>query len=153
MPVKVNPDKCTGCKDCIASCPFEAIVLKDGKAEINEYCQACMTCLSVCPEGAIFETESEGPVTEKAEGYSGVWIFAEQRNGKVSSVAYELLGVGKRLADDLKTELSAVLFGAGETDAQELIRWGADKVYHAKDNILENFNDEPYAQMLIKAHQ
>ncbi len=150
MPVKVNPDKCTGCKDCLASCPFEAIELKDGKAEINEYCQACMTCLSVCPEGAIVATEEGEPGREKAEGYSGVWIFAEQRNGKVSSVAYELLGAGKKLADDLKTDLSAVLFGAGDADAQELIRWGADKVYHAKDAILENFNDEPYAQLLTK---
>jgi len=150
MPVKVDRDKCSGCKDCIASCPFEAIELQDGKASINEYCQACMACLSVCPEGAIFETESEEPKPQKAEGYSGVWIFAEQRSGKVSSVAYELLGIGRRLADDLKTELSALLFGAEETDARELIRWGADKVYHAKDNILQNFNDEPYAQLLTK---
>jgi caffeyl-CoA reductase-Etf complex subunit CarE len=150
MPVKVNSDKCTGCKDCIASCPFEAIELKDGKASINEYCQVCMACISVCPEGAIFETEAEGPNPAKAEGYSGVWIFAEQRNGKVSSVAYELLGIGRKLADDLKTELSAVLFGTEETNAQELIRWGADKVLHAKDPVLENFNDEPYAQMLTK---
>jgi electron transfer flavoprotein alpha subunit len=150
MPVKVNSEKCTGCKDCIASCPFEAIELKDGKASINEYCQVCMACISVCPEGAIFETEAGEPKTAKAEGYRGVWIFAEQRNGKVSSVAYELLGIGRRLADDLKTELSAVLFGANETDARELIRWGADKVYYAKDHILENFNDEPYAQMLTK---
>ena len=100
MPVKVNPDKCTGCKDCLASCPFEAIELKDGKAEINEYCQACMTCLSVCPEGAIVATEEGEPGREKAEGYSGVWIFAEQRNGKLSSVAYELLGAGKKLICD-----------------------------------------------------
>ena len=150
MPVKVNRDKCSGCKDCIASCPFEAIELKDGKASINEYCQACMACLSVCPEGAIFETEPEEPKQQKAQGYSGVWIFAEQRSGKVSSVAYELLGIGRRLADDLKTDLSALLFGAEETDARELIRWGADKVYHAKDNILQSFNDEPYAQLLTK---
>jgi electron transfer flavoprotein alpha subunit len=150
MPVKVNSDKCTGCKDCIVSCPFEAIELKDGKADINEYCQVCMACISVCPEGAIFETDPAEPGQEKAQGYSGVWIFAEQRSGKVSSVAYELLGIGRRLADDLKTQLSAVLFGADETDARELIRWGADKVYHAKDHILEDFNDEPYAQMLTK---
>jgi electron transfer flavoprotein alpha subunit len=150
MPVKVNSDKCTGCENCIASCPFEAIAIKEGKADINEYCQSCMACLSVCPEGAIFETESGEPKPAKAQGYSGVWIFAEQRNGKVSSVAYELLGIGRRLADDLKTNLSAVLFGAKETDAQELIRWGADTVYHAQNQMLESFNDEPYSQMLVR---
>jgi len=150
MPVKVNKDKCTGCKDCIASCPFEAIELKEGKAEINEYCQSCMSCLSVCPEGAIFETESGEPREEKPQGHSGVWIFAEQRHGKISSVTYELLGIGRKLAEDLQTQLSAVLLGASETDAKELIKWGADKVYHAKDPAMEIFNDEPYAKILSK---
>ena len=149
MPVKVNVDKCTGCKDCIASCPFEAIEIKEGKAVINEYCQSCMTCISVCPEGAIVETEESGETKpEKAEGYKGVWIFAEQRHGKVSPVSYELLGIGRKLAGALNTELSAVLLGAKEADAQELIRWGADKVYHAKDALFEDFNDEPFSQML-----
>ncbi len=82
------------------------------------------------------------------EGYKGVWIFAEQRRGKVSSVAYELLGIGRKLADDLKTDLSAVLLGTAETEAKELIGWGADKVYLSKDQIFESFNDEPYSQLL-----
>ena len=73
-----------------------------------------MACISVCPEGAIIETEKEAPASADIGGLKGVWIFAEQRNGKVSSVAYELLGMGKKLADDLKTELSAVLFGASD---------------------------------------
>ena len=148
MPVKVNTDKCTGCKECVASCPFEAIEIKDEKAFINEYCQSCMACITVCPEGAIVETETDKAKPEKAEGHKGVWIFAEQRNGRVGSVAYELLGVGRKLALDLNTELSAILFGATDADAQELIKWGADKVYHSKDRIFENFNDEPYSQML-----
>ncbi len=137
MPVRVNADKCTGCKDCIASCPFEAIEIKEGKAVVNEYCQSCMTCISVCPEGAIVETESAEAKPEKAEGYKGVWIFAEQRHGKVSPVSYELLGIGRKLAVDLGTELSAVLLGATGADAQELIRWGADKVYHCRRRHLQ----------------
>ena len=150
MPVKVNTDKCTGCKECVASCPFEAIEIKDEKAFINEYCQSCMACITVCPEGAIVETETDKAKPEKAEGHKGVWIFAEQRNGKIGSVAYELLGVGRKLALDLNTELSAILFGATDAEAQELIKWGADKVYHSKDRIFENFNDEPYSQMLTR---
>ena len=148
MPVIVNADKCTGCKDCIASCPFEAIEIKEGKAVVNEYCQSCMTCIPVCPEGAIVETESGDAKPEKAEGYKGVWIFAEQRHGKVSPVSYELLGIGRKLAGDLGTELSAVLLGATGADAQELVRWGADKVYHAGDAIFNEFNDEPFSQIL-----
>jgi len=155
MPVIVNIDKCKGCEECLSSCPFDAIVIKEEKAFINEYCQACMACLSVCPEGAIIETEKEKPEGVDVKVYKGVWVFAEQRGGKVASVAYELLGAGRRLADELNTELSAVLFGTSDSEAQELIRWGADKVYTSKNRIFERFNDEPYSQLLaslIKEH-
>jgi electron transfer flavoprotein alpha subunit len=156
MPVIVNIDKCKGCEECLSSCPFDAIVIQEGKAFINEYCQACMACINVCPEGAIVEVEKEQPKVEDIKSFKGVWVFAEQRSGKVASVAYELLGAGKRLADELHTELSAILFGAPESEAQELIRWGADKVYVSNDKIFERFNDEPYARMLtslIKEHR
>ena len=148
MPVRVDVEKCKGCEECLPSCPFDAIVIKEGKAVINEYCQTCMACLSVCPEGAIVEVEREVSRNSDIAGYKGVWIFAEQRGGKVSSVAYELLGIGKRLADDRGTDLTAVLFGASEKEAKELVRWGADKVYHAKGELFENFNDEPCARLL-----
>ena len=153
MPVIINNDKCTGCEECIASCPVSAIEMKDGKAFINEYCEACMTCLNVCPEGAISEVEKEAPEGTDMKGYKGVWIFAEQRGGKVSSIAYELLGIGRKLADDRGAKLSAVLFGASESEAQELIRWGADSVYLSQEPILEQFNDEPYSQLLTSLIQ
>ncbi len=131
--------------------------MKEGKAFINEFCQACMVCLSVCPVGAIIEVEAEKPGgIPDIDTYRGVWVFAEQRAGKVASVAYELLGVGKKLAADLETQLSAVLFGASESEAAGLIKWGADRVYHANDPIFGHFHDEPYAQMLhslIAAHR
>jgi electron transfer flavoprotein alpha subunit len=156
MPVIVNADKCKGCEECISSCPFDAIVMKEEKAFINEFCQACMACVSVCPDGAIIEVEKEVPRGTDIGGYKGVWIFAEQRGGKVSSVAYELLGIGRKLADDRGAILSAVLFGSSDTEAKELVGWGADKVYHAKDPIFDHFNDEPYSQLLaslIREHR
>jgi electron transfer flavoprotein alpha subunit len=149
MPVIVDPEKCTGCEECLPSCPFEAIVMKEGKAVINEYCQACISCISICPEGAILETEVEAPAgLEDMNTYKGVWVFAEQREGKVASVAYELLGIGRKLADDRGAGLSAVLFGASQSEAEELIRWGADRVYHSTDPVFSHFHDEPYAQLL-----
>jgi electron transfer flavoprotein alpha subunit len=153
MPVIVNPDKCTGCETCPASCPFDAIELKDGKAYINEYCNACMTCLSVCPEGAITDTGTGEQSTEqkqKLEDYRDVLVFAEQKDGKVVSVSYELLGAGKRLADELGAKLLAVLLGAGEPEARELIKWGADKVIVCSDPALEKFNDDMYSEMLAR---
>ncbi|MCX5716709.1 MAG: FAD-binding protein [Nitrospirae bacterium] len=151
MPIIVDRDKCTGCETCISVCPFDAIKIKDdGKAFINEYCQMCMACLSSCPEGAIIEIKEEGaPISYQPSDYKGVWIFAEQREGSIASVSLELLGAGRKLADELKTELSAVLFGADEKDANELIRWGADKVYHSGNAVFEKFNDEPYSRLLV----
>ena len=154
MRIEVVVERCTGCEQCIESCPYTSIVIKDGKAFINEYCQFCRTCLSICPEGAIIEIAEEGDDTQKSEvrghkaEYKGVWVFAEQRDGKVVSVAHELLGVGRRLADELKTDLSAVLFGSTAEEAKELVKWGADKVYHCKSPVFEKFNDEPYSKLL-----
>ncbi len=151
MRIVVNIEKCTGCGQCIDSCPFTSIEIKDGKAFINEYCQFCRACLSVCPEGAIIEIMEEGDVKETdLSSYKGVWVFAEQRDGNVASVAYELLGAGRKLADELKTDLSAVLFGAIEDAARELIKCGADKVYYCSNPIFEKFNDEPYSQLLTR---
>ncbi len=153
MPVIVIPDKCTGCETCLESCPFDAIEFRDGKAYINEYCNSCMNCLSGCPEGAIIETEPGARNTEhrqSLEDYKDVLVFAEQREGRVVPVSYELLGVGRRLSDELGARLIAVLFGAGEPEAQELVKWGADKVFLCSDASLRKFSDDVYSEMLAK---
>ncbi|MBI5408672.1 MAG: 4Fe-4S binding protein [Nitrospirae bacterium] len=153
MSIAVKLDKCTGCETCLTSCPFDAIVMKEGKAFINEYCNYCKTCISVCPEGAIYEVEEISNLKSQISNlkdYRDVLIFAEQREGKVAQVAFELLGVGRRLADELGAKLLAVLLGAGESGAKELIKWGADKVFLCSDAQLQKFNDDPYADVLTK---
>ncbi len=153
MPIIINPDKCTGCETCLDSCPFDAIELKDGKAYINEYCNACAACLSVCSEGAIISTESGAQTKERKqliEDYKDVLVFAEQREGKLAPVSYELLGAGRRLADELGTGLLAALLGADESEAMELVKWGADKVLLCSDPVLEKFNDDVYSEVLAK---
>jgi electron transfer flavoprotein alpha subunit len=150
--IAVDSEKCTGCQACIDSCPYTAIEMKEGKAFINEYCQLCRACLSICPEGVIKEILETGAMqaapASDTKSYKGVWVFAEQRNGRVAQVAYELLGAGTGLADALRTELSAVLFGGSTSEAEDLICWGADRVYFSDAPILDLFNDEPYTQML-----
>ncbi len=149
MPIIIVKDKCTGCETCVSVCPFTAIEIKEGKAVINEYCQICMACINACPEGAIVEIKEPGEAIKPQEG-KGVWVFAEHRDGSLAPVSLELLGAGRRLADELKAELSAVLFGASQREAEELIGWGADKVYHSDDPMFNKFNDEPYAKLLTK---
>ena len=82
--------------------------------------------------------------------FKDVWIFAEQHEGRINTVTYELLGEGRKLADDLNMSLCAVLLGSNVSEqAQDLISHGADKVYVADKVELEYFRDEPYAAVLI----
>ncbi len=148
MRIVIDKDKCTACGACIGSCPVSAIAMKDDKAVIDDFCNFCKACINACPEGAILEIKDEeaAPAADLS-AYKGVWVFAEQREGKLVSVGLELLGEGRKLAEIRKAELCAVLLGATEAEAKELIAWGADKVYHAADPMLEKFNDEPYSQI------
>ncbi len=79
-------------------------------------------------------------MTEKQ--YSGVLIFAQQKNKKIHKISYELLGKGRLLADELKCNLIALIMGPEEIDVQELIYRGADKVYHISDEEIFNMPDE-----------
>ena len=83
------------------------------------------------------------------ESSCGVWVFAEQRDGKLKSVSYELLSEGRKLADKLGTELCAVCFGHNVEGAEGLIASGADKVYLADDPALANHQEDLYTEVLV----
>jgi len=83
--------------------------------------------------------------------YKGVMVFAEQRDGEIQKVSLELLGEGRRLADELKTDLTAIFLGYNIRDkAKELIYYGADKVVVADHEILETYMTEPYTKTMTK---
>ncbi len=71
-------------------------------------------------------------------GYKDVLVHCETADGGLTSIATELLGAGSRLAHDLGEQLSAVLIGNGISGlAQEVIAFGADKVYVVDDPLLK----------------
>ena len=83
------------------------------------------------------------------EEYKGVYVFAQQVDGEVSSIAYELLGKAKDLAKDLNTEVTAVVVGSGIKGlADSLAEYGADKVIVVDDPELEVYRTEPYTHAL-----
>ena len=83
------------------------------------------------------------------EEYKGVFTFAEQVDHKLAGVALELIGKGKELAADLKTDVTAVLIGSDVKDlADELAKYGADHVIVVDDPKLKDYRTEPYAQAL-----
>ena len=149
MSVRVISDKCTSCETCVSACPFGAIEMQGGKAFITEVCTMCGACVEVCEFKAIEMTEEAAGPAADLSAYKGVWVFAEQHKGGVASVALELLGEGRKLADKKKTKLSAVFIGSGVRDkAKELIAYGADIVYVADNPALKDFNDDSYAAVL-----
>jgi len=163
MSIRVILDKCTGCTLCVKACPFGAITMIDrpanapGKSKkialINlEACTLCSACVPSCKFDAIELKKELGGTGSNLSAYHGVWVFAEQREGKIQSVAYELLSEGRKLADDLKTELAAVLCGdAGiEEEAEHLFSFGADKVYLITHLELKHYHTAPYTRAIAE---
>lgn len=149
MAVKVIDDKCTGCTTCVDACPFEAIEMRNDKAFIKDNCTSCGVCVEECPFDAIVKEEEAKTVVNDLSSYKGVWVFAEQREGKLLNVAVELLGEGRKIADKLGTKLTAVLLGNEVKDiAEKLIKYGADEVLYANSKLLEVYTTDGYTKVI-----
>lgn len=151
--VKIISEKCIGCGACEAGCPVGAISTASGTAKIDyDVCIGCGACAGNCPCEAIEQDEAAEAVSEKevkSEEYRGVWVFAEQRENKLMPTVFELLGEGRKLADTIGVELSALLLGSGvEALADELGAYGADRVILAENALLSDYNTEAYAKVV-----
>lgn len=81
----------------------------------------------------------------------GVMVYAEVAEGKLAAIVTELLGCGRKLADDLGEELSATLVGSEVGSfAQEAIAFGADKVYLVEDPLLQDYQTDSYVSVMEK---
>jgi electron transfer flavoprotein alpha subunit len=79
----------------------------------------------------------------------GVWVFAEQRDGRLNSVALELLGKSQELGATLKQSVAAVLLGEGVGDlAGTLMEYGAETVYLAEHKGLKNYRTNAYTKVI-----
>ena len=80
-----------------------------------------------------------------------IWVFCETRDGELQSVALELLGVARELAEKTGEKVAALLLGHNiKSKAQELIAYGADQVYVVDDERLATYVTEPYAQAVTQ---
>jgi len=83
------------------------------------------------------------------EEYKDVYVFAQQVDGEISGISYELLGKAKDLAAALGQKVVAVLMGYNVKGlADSLAEYGADKVIVVDDKELEIYRTEPYAHGL-----
>ncbi|MFC1900844.1 FAD-binding protein [Chloroflexota bacterium] len=149
MAIKVIVENCTGCGSCLGACPFGVIEIIDDKAVIGGGCTLCGACSEVCEFEALVMEEEEAAAPASDE-YNGIWVFAEQRDGIIRSVAYELLSKGRELADTLNTELSAICLGHNVSEVEQLISYGADKVFLVDDPVLGDHQEDLYVGQLVR---
>ncbi|MBM4349908.1 MAG: electron transfer flavoprotein subunit alpha [Deltaproteobacteria bacterium] len=142
----IDKGTCTGCEACIPSCPFGALSMKEGIAVVDEKCTFCGACVDVCPVSAIALEKDEKAVTIDVGAYQDVWVFIEHEQEKVSSVSFELLGEGRKLADAIGCKLCGFIFGKEvEGFVKEAIAYGAEKVYVTENPLLEPYRTDPFA--------
>lgn len=148
MSVWIEIDQCNGCKLCMRVCPYGAIELEAEKARINERCTSCGACLKVCKQEAILSDIRPRTIPDFSDR-KGVWVFVEQREGKLSRVSLELLGKAQELATALEEEVSAVLLGHQVSGlCQRLFEHGAHRVYLAEHETLKVYRTIPYTNVL-----
>ena len=82
---------------------------------------------------------------------NGVWIVAEQRDGVLRKISFEIASAARKLADELGQEVCAVLCGSGiEGIAGQLGKYGVDKVFVADDPALEPYTTDAHAAAVAK---
>ena len=82
--------------------------------------------------------------------FKGVWVFCEQRNGEIQSISYQLLSEGRKLANDLGTDLCGLLLGTDikEEDIKKLGGYGADTIINVNHPLLKDYTTDAYTKAL-----
>jgi len=157
----VDPAKCDHRGKCVAVCPTNALSLPEGvkiksataeqtaDKQPEEKQPEVQQTVDKLPEVAEYLAPKVVVAARPGDDWSGVWVVIEYNRGEVAPVSWELLGEGRKLADDLGCELAGVLVGY-ELDKviPEVFAYGAEKVYVVDDPVLKDYRTEPYAEAI-----
>ena len=79
----------------------------------------------------------------------GVFVITEQRDGEFRKVSFEAVSEGRRIADGLGTDVTAVVVGAAiEGLTGELQKYGPDKILVADDPALAEYTTDAYTNVI-----
>ncbi|NLU24936.1 MAG: electron transfer flavoprotein subunit alpha/FixB family protein [Clostridiales bacterium] len=82
--------------------------------------------------------------------FKNVWVFCEQRQGKMMPTTFELISEGRKLADELGVQLCGILLGDNvDGIAKELGGYGADKVYVCNSPLLKNYTTDGFTKVIV----
>ena len=141
-----NASACDLCEQCIQKCPFDALNVEAQIIVINEKCRMCGICVKVCPHQALtFEQKPLKSVAEKSR-WRDILVYAEQEDGEIHPVTYELIGEARRLANKVGYKVNAVIVGGAGTakNAEKLLPYGVNEIFAYEHSGFEGFKADCY---------
>ena len=89
-------------------------------------------------------------VNTDPSAFKGVWVFCEQREGKLMPTDFELISKGRDLADELGVNLCGLLLGGEgiESAAKELGGYGADRIIVCEHPLLKDYTTDAYTKVI-----
>lgn len=150
--LKIDIEKCTGCKICAEACPFGAIVVVDKAAQVQDNCTLCGACVNSCALGAI-SIERRQASEKELRLFSGVFIWGEceEKDERLvpKKVVKELLSQGRKLADKLEQDLAVIILGDGRLgELDTLIAYGANRVIRCKHKLLGRYTADSFTTVI-----
>lgn len=147
--ISIANEKCNGCGLCARTCLYGGVIVENKMASFTSLCTECGACAEICKPRAISLSGKKESIKNNIDGYSGIWVIAEQRGGHVQKVTKELLGKAAELARTRNCEVTAVILGHELNGAaDELIKYGADRVYCSNADFLERYRTIPYERII-----
>ena len=90
--------------------------------------------------------------SSKIAEFKNVWVFCEQRQGKLMNTSLELISEGRRLADELHVDLCGILLGDNVSGmVEDLAGYGADKIYLCESPLLKDYTTDGYTKVIKDA--
>ncbi|MBC8018029.1 MAG: electron transfer flavoprotein subunit alpha [Verrucomicrobia bacterium] len=139
----IDVARCIGCQKCVQVCPVQALEMYFTPEERKILAELAAAALPVEEE---IDPEAAS-LARKLAQYRGVWVFVEQTEGEPAKVSWELLGIGKELAESLGVELCAMVIGENvEHLCNEAFAHGAAKAYLVDAPVYYHYRTEAYVE-------